>query len=171
MKKQWVSQVSWGTIPGGLTQYWLLLRQIRAQSPMLRFNLVSRMSSAHFFSWSFPSFHGTTVLSFVSSSFFSFGCRVIFSLSFTHPFVSYPVVVFGCEIWAIEGFPVSKDPEMIASLWCSIQMIICFFLLNFILFDNLFFCLSLLAAPSSTQVLSCPTRNRTCTQQSGSAGS
>lgn len=46
-----------------------------------------------------------------------------------------------------------------------------FFLLNFILFDNLFFCLSLLAAPSSTQVLSCPTRNRTCTQQSGSAGS
>ena len=118
-------------IPGGLTQYWLLLGQIRAETPMLRLNLVWRTSSAHVFSWSFPSFRGTTVLSFVLSSFFSFGCHVIFSLLFTHPSVSYPVVVFGCEIWVIEGFPVSKDPEMIPSLWSSIQMIICFFVCLF----------------------------------------
>ena len=98
---------------------------------MLRLNLVWRTSSAHVFGWSFPSFRGTTVLSFVLSSFFSFGCHVIFSLSFTHPSVSYPVVVFGCEIWAIEGFPVSKDPEMVPSLWSSIQMMIWVFVCLF----------------------------------------
>ena len=85
---------SWGTIPRGLTQSWLLLGPIRAESAKLRLHLVSRMSSAHFFSWSFLSLSGTTVLSFVLSSFFSFGCHVIF-FSFIHT----SVCIVSCSFW------------------------------------------------------------------------
>ena len=83
--------------------------------------------------------------------------------SFIHTFLRI-VSTSGFWLWHLDDWRLSclKRPwgrQVFPCLWPSIQIIIWFFA-----------SLSLLAAPSSMKVLSCPTRNRTYTQFRGSAG-
>lgn len=167
MEKQWdsafPSQLSKN--PWALTKYWRLLGQIRVQNPSLRLKpdlweeLVSRISSAHIFSWSLP-FTVTWTQQYYPFFFFFFfppSVTISFFLFYTHVILLLSCCIFDCEICVVEGFQVTKYPEIVSSFWSLIQMILW-----------LIVCLWILAAPSSMQVLSSPTRNRTHIQCGGS---
>ena len=113
MEKQWdsafPSQLSKN--PWALTKYWLLLGQIRVQNPFLRLKSdlweerVSRISSAHIFSWSLPFTVTWTQQYYPFPSPPPFGHNIIFSLLCTR----YPVIILLCFwLWNLCGRRVSS---------------------------------------------------------------
>ena len=139
-----------------LTQYWLLLGQIRAQN--LSFGLksglwgelvISRSSSAHIFRGSLPfMFMGTDIISmFFPFILFSFNCNIMLSLLFIHSSVYYPVVF---QLWTLRD----RRLSCLRISWDHLLSLVFDQDANF---PFLLVCLFLLATLCSMQVLSSPT--------------